>query len=256
MLLLLILQQMDLIIPEDFKSNEKILESYNFLKTSYMNYLLSNPKLMNQLLNDYIQLMFVYHKDFGNRINRFSKRSLGNYLSPQCVPFYHIYEFAMHCISKDYKYDMNLFKDFYGKLLQFADDTLGFKFIFGTNFTSDQNRQLLKKWKNSEKNPYKCSFSKIKFKLPLKTISDKKLNLFKENKKFTFPYKIKNTTKFIWLTIDNTNFEFKENDLWLIQECCKYAFYTTSIDYKKSTDDILYIKMISIAPELEKFDIK
>lgn len=250
---------MDTYIQGDFFDDDDLIDAHDFLTNSYTLFLLKNPDDLNDLLNEFLHIIYVNFGKFKKRIpdNRLYtiKNNVPDYVSP-----YHIFDFYQYVETKHKcEYDYGNLEDaafFYKEIMRIVDKTLKEKFMFGKIFTEKEKEKLIKKYKKSrfEKQFFPDYYKGIHFHFDKDTLDNKKLDKILDRvcfgcghgyeKYYIKQNKFKYEDKMHRLHFYNLG-DISFKDIWIAQSICKHGLYFITIDYENMTDNILHIRMRS-----------
>lgn len=229
----------------DINLNKKLESAHDFLKKSYLCYIIGYPNILNQLLNEYIYYMNVHFNMYKDRLDksRKNKRLDETYFLSSHIDNFKEITFNIFPLRDNIDYS----DDFYSDLLNFVDDTLDKKFMYGDIFSNDQKEMLLDAIddENHEIFNCKCTHRKIKF---IFNKDDFKIKKFRKAKDFFYhDFTIKKQEKNVIIEFDNsdTNNCLCFVELWNIQFKSSDNPLSLTIDNKKTTNHILYVNVSS-----------
>lgn len=232
---------MDLFVPNNIELTDNLISAHTFLKNSYLNFIMIYPEILNRLLNEYVYHMHKFYNMYSDRVDMKRKKGKENdYFSA-----YHVMDFVnvMNRITVSLNDDRENSEDFYEYLLDFVDDNLGEKFYYGKKFNEDEIKILQNAGYDCDIMGTRCFHKKIKIVFKKDEFDFDKFHEFEDDESLVHNILIKFMKNKTIITIDNSDHNLNMTELWSIQSCSD-NFMTLSIDYKKSTDNILYINAI------------
>lgn len=251
---------MDLHIPQGIEITDDLFSARKFLKYSYLNFIMMYPTILNRVLNEYIYFMNRYHNMYTDRIRPEKNKELDmKIFSPFHVMDFMFIVYIVSVISTDdhkesksfYKYLLNFVNDhknaqcFYEYLLNFVDDNLQERFYYGKKFSHTEKQILQNACDNCDDVIGRvCSYDKIKI---IFKNNEFDIDKFREKQSHGLFYRnisIESTKKKTIITMNNTDHGLAGCELWCIQSCSDH-FMTLSINYVKTTTDVLYIDAIN-----------
>lgn len=226
-------------------SDNKI-KSWLFFRYLHYNYITSYPKLLCEILNEYLN--YAYCKGLRKYSDRFNNKYRSSfYYLQQEINTEHL-TFLKKEVSTDpscknlSSKDYNEMIEFYDNLLEYVDKSLGIKFMHNDKFDKRKKQILMEVWHKRlyalrPENDFRCAHKIINVKVP-KDFSIKK---FRKNSKFEgkVEYVVKDNIKTITFYCQDNH--FYPTDFLDLKLCFCTEMTGFDIDWKASDDDVLFI---------------